>query len=142
MKKLISIILCFSFLLIKSQYSTFVRTHIKILKEDSTKSGSFGDTSYVFNALVLTHTIGGISGFSLTCKIYDKHTKGWVLEKDTSYLWSEVSRTTHDNQVNVVCKPNNNTLKVCLGRLDPAIRRKFIFKVTGSNGPLTKEFNF
>ena len=140
MKKIVFLFICFGFFHAKSQDSTLTR--IKLLKDDSTLLASAGDTSYIFNAWVVTYADSGITGFSMTCKTYYYSTANWVVDKDTSFVWNNVSVDSTNNQEYNICKPNDNMLKVCLGRLDPAIRRKFIFNVTGSNGTVIKEFNF
>jgi hypothetical protein len=140
MKKTIFLFLFLGFSYLKSQVISLTR--IKLMKDDSSLQVTGGDTSYVYNAFVITYTSGGISTFTLSCKSYDLQSTAWLSNKDTSYTWANVSDSTNNNQVYVICKPNDNMLKVCLGRLDPATRRKFLFNVTGNNGILTKEFDF
>lgn len=100
-----------------------------------------GDTSYLFNAYVLTQELYGIDSVALASENFTAGT--WLPAKDTSYTWSLVLNDTLAGPgAYGVCKPNSNLLKICLGRLYFSTRHHFFFTIQGPNGILTKEFTF
>ncbi len=102
---------------------------------------SNADTSYLFHAYVLTQLLNGIDSVTLVCEDLSANT--WVPAKDTLYTWSLVTADTlSSSSAYEICKPNDNILKICLGRLYFAGRHRFTFTITGTNGLLTKEFIF
>jgi hypothetical protein len=139
MKKLVYLIILFGFHHLQAQP---FRGKITIVKEDSTLSVINGDTSYIYNAFLLHPKTTAITTLSITAETWDTATTQWVLAKDTSYTWSSVSITGHNNAAYKICKPNANTVKICLGRLYFGVRKKHTISFTENNRVLTKEFDF
>ncbi len=140
MKKITTFILLMSCYLLSSQANYLNR--INIIKNDSTLQVNNGDSTYIFTAKILTHVINGINSFSLTSKTYNRQNSTWITDKDTSYIWSSITSTSNTNQNYSTSKANDNLTEISLGRQYPGTRRKFIFTVSGTNGTLTKEFDF
>lgn len=139
MKKIILfLVLLLSIQQLKSQSPTL--SSVRILNEDSTLLLS-PDTSYIFNAYVVTQILGGISSVTVSCADYVNDST-WTPVKDTVYSWSSITNPQSGFMAYAASKPNNNLLRVCLGRLHYAQRQRFIFLVAGSNGIITKEFFF
>jgi hypothetical protein len=115
---------------------------IRVLPQDSSLLVSGSDSSHLYNALLIARQMGSISSATVVCKHYNAATAQWVTDKDTAYAWSLVTITSHNNQAFKICKLNGGILKLCLGRLGSATRKKFIFTLSGSNGVFTKEFDF
>jgi hypothetical protein len=102
---------------------------------------SNSDTSYLFHAYVLTQDLNGIDTVALACQNFSAN--AWVPASDTSYTWSLVLADSLAGPTSYgVCKPNDNLLHICLGRLYFSTRHRFIFTLSGTNGILTKEFTF
>lgn len=141
MKKNI-ILLTFLLSITKLSAQTDTLSSIVILNQDSTLMFTNNDSSYVFNAFIVTQALDGISTVTLACQTLAANAQ-WVLQKDTSYTWNQVTIDSLFGATSYqICKPNDATLLICLGRLYYSTRYKFTFTLMGNNGILTKEFNF
>jgi hypothetical protein len=138
MKQIILLFLVLSAWNFHAQNNRLVK--IKILKEDSTLEVNGTDSSYIYNAYVVSTNANVITGVDLEFR--NKSDSSWVTAKDSSYNWSQISNKMHNNIQFKMCKPNNNTFKLCLGRFYYSVRHKFTIAVSSTNGSLTKEFDF
>ena len=118
------------------------RSKIHIVKDDTSLSVTNGDTTYIYNAFIQHPDTNEITTLTLTAKVRNQTNTQWVSVKDTSYTWNTISLVTHNNVIYKICKPNANTVKICLGRLYFSVRQNHIIELTESNRILTKEFDF
>lgn len=140
MKEFITLILLLVFFSHKSQVSYLSRVNIN--KNDSSLQVTNGDSSFIFKAQILTHNLNGISSFSLNTQTYNHQNSAWVTTIDTSYSWNTLLSNLTNTTTYSAVKINDNIAEISLGRLYKGTRKKFTIVITGTNGTLTKEFDF
>jgi hypothetical protein len=119
------------------------RIQIKVLAEDSTFINNNGDSSQVYSAYMYFDDLNALTSLTLAANYLDANTLQWVVEKDTSYTWNTISLEAHSNLPYQICKPNDNMLKLCLGRLYFNTRKKFQLLITDDASSITnKEIQF
>jgi hypothetical protein len=135
MKKIITVILIFTAIASRAQ------SRIKIMHDANSLSVNNGDTSYVFNAFIVSQPSTDVSSIRLIFKNYSGNNV-FTTEKDTTYAWSQVNSLSNPVSRYGTYKVNGNIIKVCLGRFYWSTRQRFSIQLSGNNISFIKEYNF
>lgn len=138
MKTLYSAILIF--LSFCSLAQTDPQISFKVIKNDTTLQINGSDTSYIYNAYVISENANSITSVNLIMNILQGGS--WVVSQNQTFTWSVVGSAEVNTAAFTAKKLNTNILNVCLGRFYFSSRKKFTLNVTTNTGSTLKEFTF